>query len=302
MRLRTKNDTGRIMRKFPLFMLFMVLLLCGCGGTPDYVIGKDDMISLLVDIHKGEAVAEANSGTYYNDSLKKVLKQSILLKHGITQEQFDTSMVWYGYNIEKYAEIYDEVIKQLEEEEKVVVAEARKAGQVTMAAGDSVDLWINEPVRYFSTRYGGEDMIFNFTADETFKKGDRFQWAFRMFNNIGQARLFMGIDYKDGSTSYLYKTTDTEGWNRFVMQSDSTRVPRRVYGYMSYRPRKGEIVYLDSINLVRTRLNPSSYYQIYSQKLLEGRKRNRETVKKDSTATINETGKKIPIPPVAAAR
>lgn len=290
------------MRKFPLLILFMVLLLSGCGGTPGYVIGKDDMVSLLIDIHKGEAVAESNSGTYYNDSLKKVLKQSILIRHGVTQEQFDTSLVWYGYNIETYAEIYDEVIKRLEDEEKVVVAEAKKAGQVTMAAGDSVNLWINEPVRYFSQRYGDEDMTFNFNADGTFKSGDRFQWAFRMFNNIDQARLFIGIDYKDGSTSYVYKTTNAEGWNNFVLQSDSTRVPRRVYGYMSYKTRKGEIVYLDSINLVRTRLNRNNYYQIFSQKLLEGRKKKNEVAKKDSVTTIDENAKKIPVAPVVTKR
>lgn len=291
-----------IMRKLPLLILFTVLLLSGCGGKPGYVIGEEDMVSLLVDIHKGEAVAETNSGTYYNDSMKKVLKQSILIKHGVTQEQLDTSLVWYGYNIEKYAEVYDEVIKRLEAEEKDVVAEARKAGQVTMASGDSVNLWINEPVRYFSRHYGGGDMTFNFTADETFRSGDRFQWAFRMFNNIDQAHLFMGIDYKDGSTSYIYKTTNTEGWNNFVLQADSTRVPRRVYGYMSYTPRKGEIVYLDSINLVRTRLNRSSYYHIFSQKLLEGRKKNKETAKTDSVTTIDENTKKIPVAPVAPKR
>ena len=74
----------------------------GCNSTPDYVISQEKMAQLLVDIHIGESVVDANMQEYELDSVKKALKQSIYIKHGVTSEQVDTSFIWYGENIEKY--------------------------------------------------------------------------------------------------------------------------------------------------------------------------------------------------------
>ena len=102
----------------PLLYAASALLFASCDRTPDYVIKPDDMASLLVDIHKGEGVVDLNSSAYRSDSARKVLKQSIYMRHGVTAEQVDTSLVWYGHNIEKYIEVYDKVIAQLEKELK----------------------------------------------------------------------------------------------------------------------------------------------------------------------------------------
>ncbi|MEG1915219.1 MAG: DUF4296 domain-containing protein [Muribaculaceae bacterium] len=258
-----------------LIIFAFLLFLVSCGGTPSYVIDKDDMVLLLVDVHKGEAVTEIDGAHYYNDSLKKMLKQSIFIKHGVTQEQFDTSLVWYGHNIDKFIEVYDEAIIKLQEEDRYIVAQARAAGNGTpLATGDSVNLWTKESIRLFRQNLGNGEVTFNLLTDNNFKKGDRFQWAFLLLNNQSSVNVFLAVDYKDGSTSYTTTSSDFEGWNRFSLQTDSARVPRRVYGYVDYKaPKKSEIVYLDSISLVRTRLDNANYSSIYSQKALEKNKK-----------------------------
>ena len=98
------------------------IALCSisCSKLPDNVLNKKDMTSLLVDIHKGESVVELQRGYFPSDSMIKMVKQSILQKHGVSQAQLDTSFVWYGNHIEDYIEIYDEVIANLEEDLKSV--------------------------------------------------------------------------------------------------------------------------------------------------------------------------------------
>ncbi|MDE6458729.1 MAG: DUF4296 domain-containing protein, partial [Muribaculum sp.] len=86
----------------PVAYIGAALLFLSCDRTPDYVISPDDMASLLVDIHKGEGVVDLNSSAYRGDSARKVLKQSRYMRHGVTAEQVDTSLEWYGHNIEKY--------------------------------------------------------------------------------------------------------------------------------------------------------------------------------------------------------
>ena len=117
------------MKRFsPLLPLLCILLLAAaCDRRPDGVLGKEDMARLLADIHKAEIVAETNTRTY-NDSLKRVLRQSVYARHGVTTEDVDSSLSWYGYNMEKYLEVYDRVIEILEKERD----DARlKAGSVS---------------------------------------------------------------------------------------------------------------------------------------------------------------------------
>ena len=53
--------------RYLLYILPLFLVLIACNSTPGYVIGEDDMVSLLVDVHKGEAYVEMNSGSLYSD-------------------------------------------------------------------------------------------------------------------------------------------------------------------------------------------------------------------------------------------
>ena len=103
-------------------VVLLATLVASCSSTPDNVLSKSDMADLLVDINIGESVTEINFREYDNDSVKKVLRQSILSAHGVTSEEYDRSIEWYGHNIEKYQEVYEEVIHRLENriaEEKV---------------------------------------------------------------------------------------------------------------------------------------------------------------------------------------
>lgn len=256
-------------------ILICLFLLYSCNDAPSYVIAEDDMVSLLVDVHKGEAVTEIDGGHYYNDSLKKMLKQSVFIKHGITQEQFDTSLVWYAHNMDKYIEVYDKVIKTLEEEDKAIVAEAKASGRATpMAAGDSVNLWTKEDIRIFSSNKGYGELTFDILADANFKKGDNYQIAFRLLNNQKELNLFLGVDYRDGSTSYITKVADAEGWTKLSLQTDSARIPRRVYGYVDRQMLNAkEVIFLDSISFVRKRLNKDNYSPYHMQKMLERKKK-----------------------------
>lgn len=239
-----------------------LLLAAACSSTPDYVISRDKMASLLADIHEADAVVELDRQKYQNnDSAKKILKQSLLANHGITEQQFDTSLFWYGHNMDIYKELYDDVVKILEAREKDVVADMRKAGEKATLLGDSVDIWHISPRLIFDRRQTGKyaELTFSLPSDENSRQGDRFEWHFMLRNGKGEAKALIGVDYADGCSEYQTKDIEMDKSDMIVIQSDSLRTVNRIFGYLIYHMHTESAVFADSIMLYRTRLNKERY-------------------------------------------
>ena len=248
-------------------------VMIGCNSTPSEVLSKEDMAQLLADIHIGESIVDAERTKYYSDSLKKVVKQSILIKHNVTQAQLDTSFAWYGHNIEEYIAVYDRVIEILD-------ADINKLGTISTEKvnisfeGDSVDVW--QKTRHYSINANSPSQFITFTLskDHTWKNGDNYTWRLKLINNFSQPKWGIAADYSDGSSEFTNSSISNEGWNEIHLIPDSTKTLNRVYGYLYATPRDAEIIYLDSISLVRNRSNRSIYRQRFTQRIFEYGKSN----------------------------
>ncbi len=248
---------------FPV--LLVVVVLIGCNSTPEHVIPPEKMARLLADIHTGESVVEINRSDYIDDSLKKTLKQSIYAKHSVTAQQVDTSFVWYGHNIEQYIKVYDRVIEILDEEIKGI-GTIGDGMQITVA-GDSADVW--NGVRFCILDYNApsEYISFSINKDDNWNKGDNYQWQMKLFNNRSAMEWLLFADYDDGTTDYYGESKTVDGWNRLSFVVDSTKNATRLYGVVRIDLAPGERVFVDSISLIRTRLNPMQYMRYNYKKI-----------------------------------
>lgn len=97
------------------FFTFFILLFLGCNKTPDYVIPKDTLVPLIVDLHLADAVFTnrgvidldfdtIDSASYY---------QSIFNQYSINRVDFDSTMDYLTAQPRKMDVIYDEVIERL---------------------------------------------------------------------------------------------------------------------------------------------------------------------------------------------
>ena len=250
-----------------------LLLMC-CSSRPEGVLGQSAMVDLMADMHKAEAVIDMNSAAFNNDSLKKAMRQSVLMKHGVSQAQFDTTLVWYGHHAKQYDEMYEDVLKRLEEESQElsnvkgpVLREGMAQVKRYPSAGDSADVWSKRRVWVISNS-GVEDnaIMFDFKTQSDNKKGDRYNLSFKFTNSSNnELEVFLGADYADGSMSYIYRVSGIEGINRYVLQGDSTKEVRRVFGYIKASPRGSDVCFIDSLQLLRTRFSPSQYVTFAQQ-------------------------------------
>ena len=237
------------------------------------VLSEDDMIDLLTDIHKSEAIIEMSPQNYRGDSIKAVVRQSVFAKHNVTQEEFDSSIVWYGHNVGKYIKIYDGVIARLDDEElELAQAESPKGVKVKRvkkrypSSGDSADIWDKERSWILQSQYRRNIIRFDFNQKPDDKNGDFYSLIYRVRNSINSVKVYLGADYYDGTTSFAYRSSGIEGEAVVNLQCDSTKRVKRIYGYISTDPSARENVFVDSIIMLRTRLDKDNYRLFDTQK------------------------------------
>ena len=126
---------------------YSVILLAFCLTAcqvkrPKTVLPDAKMENLLYDYHIAKAMGEEVT---YNESYKRVLYiESVFKKYGITQADFDSSMVWYARNPETLTKIYEKVNLRLKAERDGInhLIALRDNKPKESLPGDSIDVWI----------------------------------------------------------------------------------------------------------------------------------------------------------------
>lgn len=248
-----------------LIPLIAALLLCctaGCRRTPDGVLPPERMAQLLADYHTGEAVADIERRTYDTDSARTVLRASVLHKYGVTEQEFDSSLMWYGKHMDTYAQVYNRVVDILDN--RLRDQQARSGAMDNMFGtgaptdqfeldGDSVDVWNGLKRRTVSVGDPNYVIPFRLLSDRTWERGDIYSFAAKVSGSTGFTTFAMAVEYLDGSTDYLTMRSHGNGWKRYLLPTDTLKTPRFIYGVLGYEPQPDEIVVLDSISLFRSR-------------------------------------------------
>ncbi len=261
------------MKKLPFLLLALGLMTISCRRTPSGVISPDDMSALLADMHVAESVVDLNNSEYSSDSMKRVLKESVLEHHGVTQAEFDTSLVWYGHHLDMYIKVYDDVIARLEARNSEL-GTAIMQSAITMA-GDSVDVWPGLRYAIFDNRSLSRYVTFDIERDENWEKGDVYTWRMKLLDkdnlNINWTVL---AEYDDNQIETLTASSGNSDWNEVIFAADSSKIPVRIKGYAEVRPARAYsqhqkdrlsrlgnnlTVNIDSLSLIRKRYNDDSY-------------------------------------------
>lgn len=242
----------------------IALIAASCSKVPDYVIPPDKMASLMADIHIGESVVDLNRMDYPTDSDRMLMKQSVLIKHGVTQEQLDTSFDWYGHNISYYMDVYDKTIEILEK--RISETGNRIAAEAISIAGDSVDVWTNAHFLVVNSLSPSQYVTFSLNRDQNWESGDSYTWRAKFTNNAGSSTWGIMADYSDGSSEFNTTELSGDGWQEIQFVSDSTKTAERIYGYIKFEPKASSTLWADSIMLVRNRLAKDKYNRHYHQK------------------------------------
>ena len=198
-------------------VLMAALFMASCiPTTPSQYIQPDDMEDILVDYHLARALAH-NSGVHY-DSIpfyQALCIEAVFRKHGITQEQFDSSMVYYYTRADRFEAVYKRVAARLEERALILGATEGEIGKYASlnANGDTASIWPLRTRMLMTPIPPYNRWDFRLEADSTFRRGDSFLLQF-VSDFIYQEGAKEGIAYmaatygrKDGRDTTISRNT-----------------------------------------------------------------------------------------------
>lgn len=168
------------MKSSQWLILLISILLSACNSRPEYVIDEDTMTDLLVDVHLSEGLLDVQ-GRQMNDhpNYGQEVMAAVLLKHGVSRAEYDTSLVWYSQNLKYLIRIYNHVDQELELRSKEWAKLANSHRSVILSVpGDDVDIWaLNRSLLMDETRLS-QSLLWSIPADSCFHAGDTVKWKF----------------------------------------------------------------------------------------------------------------------------
>ena len=103
------------MKEFRWFIVLLVAVCC-IGCRPKGILSSRQMRDIMYDLHRVDGIMDVMQlGIGYDEDLARYY-QNVLDRHGVSQAQFDSSLVWYTDNPALFNKIYPKVMDRLDQD------------------------------------------------------------------------------------------------------------------------------------------------------------------------------------------
>ncbi len=235
--------------------ILTLLLAVACSKTPRGVLSEKKMQAVYLDMQLAEAMINADNKGYAEVEKKEALYQAVFRKHKITQAVYDSSLVWYGANLDVFVRVYDRVLKDIAQMQKDLGDIPADPGPVSNR--DSVDIWNRRPSLLFEPGSPFNAVVFDIKPESSYLPGSIFVLDVDVWGiHAGMARypeIKIHAEHAD-TTIVINDTIRQDGPHQTVLRSHATKRIRRVYGIIrmdNSDPYAYGKIYLDSIRLMK---------------------------------------------------
>ena len=247
--------------KFSTAILLLIILSFGCSRRPKDILSEDRMVAVMADIRIAEAFDRSGeSYDYLQGKSSELLGRGILMHHGVTVEEMDSTIAWYGRNMDEYAKLNKKIDEELSRRQ---MKYARAAGE-SENEGSSADLWPYSHHFVVDDKSLSDGIIVNIPVTDL-APGDKITWKM-MTQGASSRSLTLGVNYEDG-TSEISKVNNRslDKWVETSIQTDSTLNVNRIFAVASFE-HSLPIIFIDSVQLIHFPLNRDDFQRNYNQR------------------------------------
>ena len=246
----------RIQWYYSVILLAFGLTACQVK-RPDTVISDAKMENVLYDFHIAKAMGEE---VPYSESYKRVLYiESVYRKHGITQADFDTSMVWYARHPDALTKVYEKVNQRLKAERDGInhLIALRDNKPKESSPGDSIDVWRGRHICYLTGTPMDNKLTFTLPSDTNFKDRDTLRWTVRFHflngtpDSLHAPLMAMQVLYAKDTLNDMLKVKQS-GTETISLFADTLGEIKEIRGFIYYPAQQStRDVLADRISLMR---------------------------------------------------
>jgi len=240
-----------------------MLLTTACGvKRPRTVLSNQQMSEVLYDYHLTKTLI--SNRNVREDEEKQAYMDAVFRKHGITEADFDSSLVWFSHNPEELVKVYDLVSSKMIRTNAILVREMEENDSPVQTAqdGDSVDVWPYRRLIRMTDKSLENLLTFSIPADNFYQHSDTLKWTMDIHFLSGKPRrneapvVTLQVWYAKDSMIYTRKTITSNGRQNFALSNDTLGKIRSVQGSV-YIPRQSKnnklVMLVDSLSLMRLR-------------------------------------------------
>jgi hypothetical protein len=212
------------------------------------------MKDVLVDMQLAENIIAENVKSYTDSAHKAAIFESVFRKHRITQAIYDSSLVWYGRNLDVYMQVYDLALAEINT--RINDLGDVQAAPSSVTNQDSVNIWPrrNRLELYPQAVFNG--VVFDVTPNQPYEAGSTFELQLRVWGLNNKMRNYpeirMTVDMSDTS-SIADNVLRTDGFSKIKIGTPKDKSAHRIYGYIRMDEAETDYarIYIDSISLIK---------------------------------------------------
>jgi len=218
----------------------MVLLSACKPQVPSKYLQPDDMEDLMYDYYVSQGLCNSRPGTTEYD--RRYNLQMVLKKYGLTNEDFDSTLVYYYNHMELMDAIYSRIQKRLGDEALQLGASEGEVERYTIqsVSGDTTDVWEGSRQVMLLPIPPYHIVQFSQKADTSYHKGDSFLLTFgsRFLVQSGSrnATVYLAVTYENDSVVSATTSVNVSGGTTLRLNACDQKA-KRLDGYF-YIPRR----------------------------------------------------------------
>lgn len=250
------------MRKLLYFIVAVVAvgILGACKpGVPRGVVKPGDMEEILYDYYIARSMATQGDDVAFK---QRAYRLAVLKKHGVTEAEFDSSLVYYYTHSEEFAKVYSAVQRRLEGEAQAVGASAGEMNKYASlgATGDTAEIWNGARRALLLPIPPYNRMDFRLEADSSYRRGDSFQLilraSFMYQSGTRDGIVYVAVDYEGDSTAtYNRRINMGDEYKLFIPANHEADI-KAIRGFvylgngLTQSPLQ-KLMFIDGVQLVR---------------------------------------------------
>ncbi|MBR4367046.1 MAG: DUF4296 domain-containing protein [Bacteroidaceae bacterium] len=245
---------------FILTTLFLTLL-ASCEQRPDNVVSKSKMEQLLYDYHLAKSmVNQLPPDEKYKEQL---YIDAVMKKNKVTQDEFDSSLVWYNRHNSELKDIYDNLNKRFETADKELQLSTGNTSMANVASsdGDTANIWNGAAIIVLRPKPSLNHESFIIKADTSFHRFDKYIMSGDLslvnennMNRNSSVTLSLSIRYDDGKVISDTRTLRNAARQELTIEARDDKDIASVSGFINYNNNNAEersIAIVNNLTLIR---------------------------------------------------